>query len=93
MSAHKAWRGVASRGIAPLGVSNFRPAREHPHQPGDQPGDEALQQCAQLVVVGRIDLDEARCAIGVAAAHAVQDPAVQTADEAVGRYGSPALQA
>ena len=49
------------------------PSREQLHQPGD----EALQQCVQLVVGGRIDLDEARRAIGTAPLHAVQYQAVQ----------------
>ena len=38
--------------------------------------DEALQQCAQLVVGGRIYLEEARRAIRTAPVHAVQQHAV-----------------
>jgi hypothetical protein len=55
--------------------------REHLHQPGD----DRLQQRAQLVVGGRTRLDEGWCAIGAAPVHAVQHQAVQVDVQVGGR--------
>ena len=56
------------------------PAREQLHQPGD----DRLQQRVQLVVGGRVRLDERRRAVGAAPVHPVQHQAVQV-DVEVGR--------
>jgi hypothetical protein len=71
-------------GLAHL-LDQHTPAREYLHEPGD----DGLQQRVQLVVGGRIRLDEGRRAIGAAAVHPVQQQTVQVDVEVGG--GSEAL--
>ncbi|MCX8004013.1 MAG: hypothetical protein N2688_03500, partial [Burkholderiaceae bacterium] len=54
-------------------LDQHAPAREHPHQPGD----DGLQQRVDLLVGGRAHFDELRHAPDTAAVHPVQHQAVQ----------------